>query len=131
MNSGHETFLNPPVVIDNLSDGSKAVGGARSVGDDSLVTLVLFMVDTVNVDRSVVLGRSRHDDLLGTAVDVKLSLLFGEVGTCAVSNVLTADVTPLNLGGILLLEHSDFLAVDLDATFDLLDCAVEATLKKI
>ena len=89
------------------------------------------MVDTVNVDRSVVLGRSRHDDLLGTAVDVKLSLLFGEVGTCAVSNVLTADVTPLNLGGILLLEHSDFLTVDLDATFDLLDCAVEATLKKI
>jgi hypothetical protein len=125
--SGHETFLNTPVVIDNLGDGSKAVGGARGVGDDGLVTRVLLIVYSVHIDGSVVLRRCRHDDLLGTAVDVELSLLLGEVDTSAVSNVLTAGGTPLNLGGILLLEDLDLLTVDFNATFDLLDCAIEAT----
>jgi len=130
VNSGHETFLNTPVVIDNLGDGSKAVGGARCVGDDSLIAGVLLMVHSVHIDGSVILGRRRHNDLLGTAVDVELSLLLGEVDTSAVSDVLTADGTPLDLGGILLLEDLDLLAVDLNATFDLLDCAVEATYEK-
>jgi hypothetical protein len=125
--SGHETFLNTPVVIDNLGDGSKAVGGARGVGDDGLVTRVLLIVYSVHIDGSVVLRRCRHDDLLGTAVDVELSLFLGEVDTSAVSNVLTAGGTPLNLGGILLLEDLDLLTVDFNATFDLLDCAIEAT----
>ena len=130
MNSCHETFLNAPVVIDNLGDGSKAVGGARSVGDDCLIACVLLIVHTIHIDGSVILGRCRHDDLLSTAVDVELSLLLGEVDTSAVSNIFTTDGTPLNLGGILLLEDLDLLTIDLNTTFDLLDCAVEATYKK-
>jgi hypothetical protein len=61
---------------------------------------------------------------------VELSLLLGEVDTSAVSNIFTTDGTPLNLGGILLLEDLDLLTIDLNTTFDLLDCAVEATYKK-
>jgi hypothetical protein len=33
VDSGHETLSDTEVVIDNLSQGSKAVGGARSVGN--------------------------------------------------------------------------------------------------
>ena len=127
MNSSHETFLDPPIVVDDFGNRSEAVSGARSVGDDSLVALVLIMVNTKYVDGSVVLGGSGHDDFLGASIKVKLGLLLGEVSTSAISDVLTADVSPFNLRGILLLEDSDLLTIDFDATLDFLNSTVEAT----
>jgi hypothetical protein len=129
VNGGHETLLNAPVVVDDLSHWSKAVSGARSVGDDALVTLVLLVVNTVHIYGGVVLGRCGHDDLLGTIVKMKLSLLLSKVSTSAVSNVLTACVTPLKLRSILLLEDSDLLPVDFDTTLNLVNSALEATYK--
>ena len=87
------------------------------------------MVDTNDIDGSVVLGRGTHDDLLCTSLDVSLGLLLGEVSTSAVSDVLTAGGTPLNLGGVLLLEDLNLLSIDFNATFDFLDVALESSYK--
>lgn len=85
------------------------------------------MVNTNNIDGSVILRRGTHDDLLGTSGDVSLSLLLGEVNTSAVSDVLAAAGTPLNLSGILLLEDLNLLSVDFNATFDLFHRALESS----
>jgi hypothetical protein len=85
------------------------------------------VVNTNNIDGSVILRRGTHDDLLGTSGDVSLSLLLGEVNTCAVSDVLAAAGTPLNLSGILLLEDLNLLSIDFNATFDLFHRALESS----
>jgi hypothetical protein len=85
------------------------------------------VVNTNNIDGSVILRRGTHDDLLGTSGDVSLSLLLGEVNTSAVSDVLAAAGTPLNLSGILLLEDLNLLSVDFNATFDLFHRALESS----
>ncbi len=85
------------------------------------------MVNTDNIDGSVILRRGTHDDLLGTSGDVSLSFLLGKVNTCAVSDVLAAASTPLNLSGILLLEDLNLLSIDFNATFDLFYRALESS----
>ncbi len=87
------------------------------------------MVDTDNIDGGVILRRGAHDDLLGTSCDVSLSLLLGEVNTSAVSDVLAAASTPLNLSGILLLEDLNLLSIDFNASFDLFHSAIEISYK--
>jgi hypothetical protein len=53
VDSGHETFLNTVVVVDDLGQWSKAVGGARSVGEDIDVGGVLVLVDTDDEHRGI------------------------------------------------------------------------------
>jgi len=48
VDSGHETLNDTEVVVDNLGEGSKAVGGARGVRDDLVLGLVLVEVDTAD-----------------------------------------------------------------------------------
>jgi len=62
---------------------------------------------------------------------VSLSLVLGEVNTCAVSDVLAAAGTPLNLSGILLLEDLNLLSVDFNATFDLFHRALESSMSGV
>ena len=83
------------------------------------------MVDTNNIDGCVILGRCTHDNLLCTGLNVSLSLLFIKINSSAVSDVLAAARTPLNLRGILLLEYLNLLSIDFNATFDLLHIALE------
>ena len=87
------------------------------------------MVNSNDIDGGVILGRGTHDDLLGTTLDVSLSFLLGEVNTSAVSDVLTAASTPLNLSGILLLEDLNLLSINLNATFDLFHSTIEISYK--
>ena len=53
-------------------------------------------------------------------------LLAGE-DSSALSNVVGTDGSPLDLGWVSLLEDSDSLSVDLDATIGLLDGSLEAS----
>jgi hypothetical protein len=126
VNGGHETLGDAPVVVDDLGHRGEAVRGAGGIGDIGEVGLVLGVVDTHDEDGSVVLGRSRHDDLLSAALGVSLRLLLGQVNTGALSDVLSADRAPLDLARILLLEDLDGLPVDLDAALDSLNIALEA-----
>ena len=65
MDGGHETLLNTKGVVDNLGEGSKAVGGAGGVRNDLHGGLVFIFVDTDDEHRSIS-GRSRDDNMLGT-----------------------------------------------------------------
>ncbi len=60
---------------------------------------------------------------------MSLSLLLAKVNTSAVSNILATSGTPLNLTSILLLEDLDFLAIDLNASFNFFNISIELTYK--
>ena len=70
------------------------------------------MVDAVDEHRGRVLGRSGHDDLLRTGLDVHTGLLVREEETRGLDDDLGADFVPLELGRILLGGEADLLAVD-------------------
>ena len=128
---GHETLLNTELVVENLGDGGEAVGSAGSVGDNRHVGGILVVVDTDDEDGSVILGRSREDDLLGTALNMELTLLLGEEDTGGLANVVSTNGAPADLGGVSLVEDLDEVAINLDATIDLLDGAGESTVDGI
>ena len=108
---GHEAALDAEGVVENLGDGREAVRRAGGVGDDVL-TGVGRVVDAVDEHRGRVLGRSGHDDLLGTGGDVSASLLIGEEEARGLDDDLGADVAPGESGGILLGRETDLLAVN-------------------
>lgn len=60
VDGGHETLNNTEVIVDDLGQWGKAVGGARSVGEDVDVWGVLVLVDT-NDEHWSVSGRSGDD----------------------------------------------------------------------
>ena len=127
VDGGHETLLDAPVVVEDLGDGSEAVGGARGVGDNLHGGVVLLMVDAHHEDGGVILGRSRDDSLLGATLDVGADGVLVHEDTSALGDVVGADLTPRDLAGIGLLEDVDLGSVDFDATVGLLDSAVEAS----
>jgi len=112
VNGGHETFEDAVLVVDNLSEGSKTVGGAGSVRDDVKVALVFLFVDTHNEHGGIILGRSRHDNLGDTIAEMGLALFLGEVDTGAFKNSLDTSVTPINVLDVLLVEDLNSLTVD-------------------
>ena len=111
VNRGHETALDAELVVENLGDGSQAVRGAGSVGNDVL-TGVGLVVDAVDEHRGRVLGRSGHDDLLGASRDVSASLGVLEKEAGGLDDDFSADVAPSESGRILLGREADLLAVN-------------------
>lgn len=76
MDGGHETLNDTELVVDDLGEGSEAVGRARGVGDDVLLWVIRVQVDTADVHWCV--GRwGGDDDLLGTTLQVSRSLFLG------------------------------------------------------
>ena len=69
MDGGHETLLNTEGVVDNLGEGSEAVGGAGSVRNDLHRGLVFIFVDTDDEHRSIS-GRSGDDNMLSTTLSM-------------------------------------------------------------
>lgn len=53
VNGGHETLDNLEVVVNDLCEGSQAVGGARSVRHDLELGIVSIEVDTDDKHRGV------------------------------------------------------------------------------
>lgn len=111
VDSGHETLDNAELVVDNLSEGSKAVGGAGGVGKNVDVLLVVGVVDTHD-EHGGVGRRSGDDDLLGTALQVERSLLLLGEDTGGLDDVFSAALLPGDAGGVLLGVEVDLLAVD-------------------
>jgi hypothetical protein len=110
VNGGHKATDNTELVVEDLGDRSQAVGGAGSVGDDGLTSIGL-VVHTIYEHRGSVLGRSGHDDLLGTSLDVSLSELGGEEEAGGLYNNVGVEGTPGDVGGILLAEDLNLVAV--------------------
>jgi hypothetical protein len=111
--------------MENLGNGSEAVGGATGVGHDGHVGGVVKMVDTNNKSGGGILGRAGNDGLLGATLNVESSLVGADEHTGGFTDVVGAQLVPSDFGGIGLVGNSDVMAIDLDATFSLLDSALE------
>ena len=130
MDGGNETPLDPELVVENLGDRGEAVGGAGSVGDDVLAG-VCGVVHTIDEHRSGIFGRSGHDDLLGSGLDVFPGGLVGEEETGGLDHDLGADLIPLKVGGIHLGGDTDALSVDDEIAVLDLDVALELAMDRI
>lgn len=73
MDSGHQTFDNLEVIMDDLGQRGEAVGGAGSIRDDLERGVVGVQVDTAHKHGGVGTG-GRDDHLLGTSSQVSLSI---------------------------------------------------------
>ena len=113
VDGGHETLLEAELVVDNLGDGGKAVGGARGVGDDVHGGLVLLLVDAHNEHGSIT-GGGGDDDLLSATGHVLGGTLGGGEDASGLDDVVGTSRSPLDLGGVHLVEDLDGLAVDGD-----------------
>lgn len=125
VDGGHETLNDAKLVVDDLGEGSQAVGGARSVGDDAGAAVVRLLVDTHHVHGGVGRG-GRDDDLLGTTLQVSRGLVGGGEDTGRLNDVLGASLGPGNVGGVTLSVELDLLAVDDQVRARDLDGALEA-----
>jgi hypothetical protein len=76
MDGGHESLLNAEAVIHNFSDGSEAVGRARSVGYNLIFRFVGTVVNSIDEDWSLVLWGSGKNRFLGTSLNVQRALFF-------------------------------------------------------
>ncbi|KNC31455.1 hypothetical protein FF38_07402 [Lucilia cuprina] len=111
VDSGHETFNDFPVVVDNLGQGSQAVGGAGGVGDDLHVGGVGIQVDTA-YEHGGISRWSRDDDLLGTTLEVSGGLVDGGEDTSGFDNVFSTSAGPVDVGRVAFAENGDLLTVD-------------------
>lgn len=130
VNGGHQTLSKAELVVDDLSKGGQAVGGAAGVGDDLVVGLVAVDVDTDNVHGGVS-GRSGDHNTLGTTGNVSLGLLSGGEDTSGLNDVGDTGLAPGDLRGVTLVEDVDLLAVDDDTTISSLNSALEATVGRV
>jgi hypothetical protein len=126
VDGGHETLNDGVLVVDDLGEGSKAVGGARGVGEDLDVGLVLLLVDAHD-EHGGVGGGSGDDDLLGTTLQVEGSLFVGGEDTGGLDDVLGALLRPGNVGGVTLGVEGDLLAVDNEVLAGDLNVTLEDT----
>lgn len=124
MHSGHETLNDGVFVVDNLGERRKAVGGARSVGNDRRLAVVGLLVDAHDEHGSVRRGCS-DDNLLGAALQMCFGLGNGGEDTCGLHNVLGACLRPRNAGRVPLSVELDALAIDNEVLAVNLDGALE------
>lgn len=154
MDSGHETLDNTKlpsasdtpkdtyVVVNDLGQGGKTVGGARGVRDDVVFRLVRVEVDTTDkpideldhffLDVHWRIGRgSRDDDLFGTTLQVETSLFNGGKHTSRLDNVLCTGLSPLDVGRVSLAIDDDGLVVDEELALLLLNGSLESTVHRV
>ena len=118
VDGGHDAADDAACFQDDLDDGRQAVGGAAGVGDDIVLgCVVLVLVDAQHDSQVLVGGRSGDDDLLHGRAEVSLGLGCVSKVAGGLNDDLCADGSPVQLGGILLGEDLDLLAIDGDEIF--------------
>jgi len=124
---GHQALGDAECLVQYLSDRSQAVGGAGCVGYEGHILGVSVLVNAHYEHRGVVLGRSRHDNLLSTAIDVSLCLLLGQEYAGRLYNVVSANLAPRNVLRVHLCKELNLLAINGDGVVIILDGAVVTT----
>lgn len=95
MDCSHETFNNTEFFVENLSNRSKTISSARSIRNNILRSLIVFVVNTKDIGRCIILSRSRKNDFFGTTLNVSTSLFLGKESTSRFTNEISTDFTPL------------------------------------
>jgi len=114
VDGSHETLDNSEFLIQHLSNWGKAVGCARGIGDDVLRSIVFKMIDTIDICGGAILSGSRKDNFLGTTSKMGRSLLLGQESTSRFADNGSVVITPLNVGGVLLSEEMNGVAINLN-----------------
>ena len=130
VDGGHETLDDAEVVVDNLGEGSQAVGGARGVGDDGGLAIVGLLVDAHHVHGGI-RRRGRDDDALGATLEMGAGLLGGGEHAGRLDDVLSTGVLPRDGRRVPLGVELDSLAVDNQAVGGGLDGAVEDAVGRV
>ncbi len=113
MDGGHKTLDDAELVVDDLSQGGQAVGGAGGVGDDIHIGGVGIVVDAHNEGGGLlILGGGGDDNLLGAALQVGLALFGGGEDAGGFHHVFHAHFAPGDLLRVHLVKGLDLLAVD-------------------
>ena len=112
MDGGHEALDDAKVIMENLGERGKAIGGAGGVGDDiGHICLVRFLIHTHDEHGRIRRGGG-DDHLLSATLQVGLGLLGCGEYTGGLNDVIGTGVLPWNIGGILLGVKFDGLTVD-------------------
>lgn len=76
--SGHQAFFNAKGIMDYLCQRGQTVGGAGSIGYNSHIRSINFLIDTHDKGGGIlILGRSRDHNLLGAALEMSRCLFCG------------------------------------------------------
>mmetsp|Transcript_4948 Transcript_4948/g.14805 ORF Transcript_4948/g.14805 Transcript_4948/m.14805 type:complete len:318 (-) Transcript_4948:542-1495(-) len=109
---GHQSLDNPELLLQDLGEGSQAVGRARGVRHDLGVHVEVLLVHPDDVGRDVVaLGRGGDEDLLRPRGDVLARALRVQENSRALDHQVDPHVFPRQLGGVAVRDHLDDLAV--------------------
>ena len=126
MDGGHQTLFDAKLIVDDLGQRRQAVGGAGGIGDDGHIAGVSLVVDTHDEGGdAIALAGSGQDDLLGAAHEVLGAAFCSAELTGGFDDIFYAHAGPVDVFRLILAEHLDVLAVDLDAVLDGLDLALE------
>lgn len=109
VNRAHHALLDAPLVVEHLHHRGKAVRRAGSVGHDVVLGRIVLVVVDADAERQVrILGGSGDEHLLGTGLQVTLSLLASREQTRGLQNHVHAQLLP---GQLVRAQHA---AEDLD-----------------
>ncbi|MNL96718.1 hypothetical protein D3C81_65440 [compost metagenome] len=126
MNSGHQAFNDTEVVVDNFSQWSQAVSGARCVRNDILASIFLE-VSTFNEHRSAVFRRTSQNNLFSASSDVLTSGFVSQEQTSCFSNDVYVDFVPFQVSRVTFSSHTDSFTVNNQVAVFHFNGAVETT----
>ncbi|MCU1252514.1 MAG: glyceraldehyde-3-phosphate dehydrogenase [Edaphobacter sp.] len=115
VNGGHDAGGDAEGVVENLDNGSEAVGGAARVGDDVVLGRVVLIFVDAEDDGDVLVARGGgDDDLLDARAEVGFCLLRVGEEAGGFDDDLRAHRGPVEFGRIALSKNLDLLAVNGD-----------------
>mmetsp|Transcript_5178 Transcript_5178/g.15483 ORF Transcript_5178/g.15483 Transcript_5178/m.15483 type:complete len:263 (+) Transcript_5178:548-1336(+) len=113
---GHGTLDDSKLLLEDGDEGSHAVGGARGVGDD-VVVLILVVIRVDSDDESsnaVTLAGSGDEHLLGSGLQMLAGALLVDKHAGGLDDEVDAELAPRKLERVPVGHDLDLLAVDGD-----------------
>jgi len=112
VDSSHESLINTESIINDLAQGSEAVGSARSVGNNGHVRAVSLVVDTVNESWGIILGWGSEDNLFGSSGKMSSDALLSKENSSRFAEVFSSSVSPRAVGWVSLIEDLNEKSID-------------------
>ena len=109
--------------MDDLGHRGHAAGDAAGTVDNLEGVAILLMVHIHH--KHGALPKGSDNDLLGSTFLVSPSFLHSTEDTRELHNILSKNITPFDVGGLLLLQDGDGLSIDAMFPVLSLDCAIE------
>lgn len=128
---GHKTLLDSPVVVEHFGKWCKAVGCAGGVGHDLLAGVVLFVVNTNNVGRCIILSRCGEDNSLGASLEMTTCKLLCKENTSGLTDDVYTLSSPWDFTSFHSVGDPDSLAVNSNAIFPCANLGWESAVSTI